>query len=282
MRGDVSARVALVTGAGRGLGRVMTIALLRAGLRVILTSTDRDTLEDTVRASGAPAAHAHILVLDLAESGACETVAAAAEAVWGRVDVLVNNAGLGTTSIRKDLLTHPFKFWEVERSIFERFFLINSSVPYFLAARLAPAMVRRGWGRIVNNTTSLDTMLRFAVYGGSKAALEAHTASMAHDLAGTGVTANVLVPGGGAATRMVEGLGLPMSSFIDPQVMAAPIVWLASDASDDVTGRRFIARDWDPALPAERAAAAAGAPVAWTGFGSRGVHPAQAMSKAPQ
>jgi 3-oxoacyl-[acyl-carrier protein] reductase len=121
-------------------------------------------------------------------------------------------------------------------------------------------------------------MLRFAVYGGSKAALEAHTASMAQDLAGTGVTANVLVPGGGAATRMVEGLGLPMSSFIDPEVMAAPIVWLASEASNGVTGRRFIARSWDPALPPDEAAAVAGAPVAWSGYGTQGVQPPKARN----
>jgi len=258
----------------------MSVALLKAGLRVILTSTDRGSLEDTVHASGVPVDRASILVLDLADTGASDVLAEAAVAVWGRVDVLVNNAGLGTTSIRRDLLTRPFRFWEAERALFDRFFLINSTVPYFLAARLVPQMVERGWGRIVNNTTSLDTMLRFAVYGGSKAALEAHTASMAQDLAGTGVTANVLVPGGGAATRMVEGLGLPMSSFIDPQVMAAPMVWLATDASNGVTGRRFIARDWDPALPADRAAALAGAPVAWTGFGTQGVHPG-ALSRPP-
>ena len=271
------ARVALMTGAGRGLGRVMTLALLRAGVRVILTSTDRESLEDTVRASGAPADQASVCVVDLGEPGACERLASQAVAVWGRVDILVNNAGLGTTSIRKDLLTNPFRFWEAERATFEQFFLINSTAPYFLASRLAPQMMQRGWGRIINNTTSLDTMLRFALYGGSKAALEAHTASMAQDLAGTGVTANVLVPGGGAATRMVEGLGLPMSSFIDPEVMAAPIVWLASDASDGVTGRRFIARNWDPRLPPEQAAAAAGAPVAWSGYGTQGVLPPKAM-----
>jgi len=271
-----AAPVALMTGAGRGLGRVMTLALLRAGVRVILTSTDRASLEETLTASGASAQQARTLVLDLAEPGACERLAGEASTLFGRVDILVNNAGLGTTSIRPDLLRNPFKFWEVEPATFERFFLINSTVPYRLASLLAPAMVARGWGRIVNNTTSLDTMLRFAVYGGSKAALEAHTASMAADLKGTGVTANVLVPGGGAATRMVEGLGLPMSSFIDPEVMGPPIIWLASAASDGVSGRRFIARLWDPALPPQEAAAIAGAPVAWGGYGTQGVHPAQA------
>ena len=270
-------RVALMTGAGRGLGRVMTLALLRHGVRVVLTSTDLQSLQDTIIESGAPPTQARALVGDLSMPKECTRIARDALAIWGRIDILVNNAGLGTTSIRANLLENPFKFWEVDRATFQRFFEVNSTAPYFLAALLAPQMISRGWGRIVNNTTSLDTMLRFAVYGGSKAALEAHTASMARDLDGTGVTANVLVPGGGAATRMVEGLGLPMESFISPEVMAAPIVWLASDASDGVTGRRFIARDWDPKLPPDQAAEISGAPVAWTGFGSKGIHPAKAM-----
>ena len=277
MTGAGSQRVALITGAGRGLGRVMTLALLRQGLRVVLTSTDLQSLHDTISESGAPSTQARALAGDLSVPDECTRIARDALRIWGRIDILVNNAGLGTTSIRADLLKNPFKFWEVDRATFQRFFEVNSTAPYFLAALLAPQMVSRGWGRIVNNTTSLDTMLRFAVYGGSKAALEAHTASMAIDLDGTGVTANVLVPGGGAATRMVEGLGLPMESFISPEVMAAPMVWLASDASDGVTGRRFIARDWDPKLPPERAAEISGAPVAWTGFGSKGIHPAKAM-----
>ncbi len=277
MTGAGSQRVALITGAGRGLGRVMTLALLRQGLRVVLTSTDLQSLQDTISESGAPSTQARALAGDLSVPEECTRIAQDALRIWGRIDILVNNAGLGTTSIRADLLKNPFKFWEVDRATFQRFFEVNSTAPYFLAALLAPQMVSRGWGRIVNNTTSLDTMLRFAVYGGSKAALEAHTASMAIDLDGTGVTANVLVPGGGAATRMVEGLGLPMESFISPEVMAAPMVWLASDASDGVTGRRFIARDWDPKLPPERAAEISGAPVAWTGFGSKGIHPAKAM-----
>jgi len=277
MTGADSQRVALITGAGRGLGKIMTLALLRQGLRVVLTSTDLQSLQDTITESGAPPTQARALAGDLSIPQECTRIAQDALRLWGRIDILVNNAGLGTTSIRANLLENPFRFWEVDRATFERFFEVNSTAPYFLAALLAPQMVSRGWGRIVNNTTSLDTMLRFAVYGGSKAALEAHTASMAIDLDGTGVTANVLVPGGGAATRMVEGLGLPMESFISPEVMAAPMVWLASDASDGVTGRRFIARDWDPALPPDQAAEISGAPVAWTGFGSRGIHPAKAM-----
>jgi NAD(P)-dependent dehydrogenase (short-subunit alcohol dehydrogenase family) len=265
-------RVVLLTGAGRGLGRVMTLALLNAGARVVLSATERKSLDETIEESGA-GTRAVAITADLSSASECERLVEAAMTSFGQVDILVNNAGLGADSIRADLLRNPFRFWEVEPGVFDRFFQINSTAPYRLAALLAPAMVARGWGRIINNTTSLDTMLRVPVYGGSKAALEAHTAIMANDLLGTGVTANVLVPGGAAISRMTAGLGVPPEMLIPASVMAAPIVWLASDASDGVTGRRFIARNWNAALPPGEAAEQAGAPVAWTGYGVQGVQP---------
>jgi len=107
-------------------------------------------------------------------------------------------------------------------------------------------------------------MLSFAGYGGSKAAIEAETACLASALAGTGVTANVLLPGGPTATRMTRNFPGPASRMLQPEIMVGPVLYLASDASSGVTGRRFVAKDWNPALPAEEAAGAAGAPVAWT------------------
>jgi 3-oxoacyl-[acyl-carrier protein] reductase len=101
-------------------------------------------------------------------------------------------------------------------------------------------------------------------YGPSKAGLEAASASWAKDLEGTGVTVNVLVPGGAANTRMVPPEAMPdRARLVQPAVMVAPIQWLMSRHSDGVTGRRFIGKDWDPALDPATAAAAAGAPAAW-------------------
>jgi NAD(P)-dependent dehydrogenase (short-subunit alcohol dehydrogenase family) len=120
-----------------------------------------------------------------------------------------NNAGMSVSALRTDALSRPYRFWEANRAIMEQFFAVNVIAGMVLAVKLAPAMMRRGWGRIVSNTTSLDTMLKQTLYGGTKAALEAETAVMARDLAGSGVTANVLVPGGGTGTRMTDQLGLP-------------------------------------------------------------------------
>lgn len=266
-------KTVLVTGAGSGLGKVMATALLAQGHRVILSSTNAVTLAKAIDESCAQRGQAVAIVSDLANDGACESLIEQARNAFGHIDVLVNNAGLGSDSIRDDYLHNPFRFWEVDPAIFERFFQVNSTAPYRLASLLAPAMIKNGWGRIVNVTTSLDTMLKVPVYGGSKAAIEAHTAVMANDLEGTGVTANVLVPGGAAVSRMTATLGLPTEQLIPAEVMSPPVAWLCSHASDGFSARRIIARQWDPALPPEQAAQASSYPVAWTGFGVQRQNP---------
>jgi NAD(P)-dependent dehydrogenase (short-subunit alcohol dehydrogenase family) len=140
-------------------------------------------------------------------------------------------------------------------------------------------MMRQGWGRIVNVTTSLGTMLNAGspTYGPSKAALEAPSAIMAKDLDGTGVTVNVLVPGGITNTPMASESGLDRAKMIQPEVMAPPLVWLVSDAAGKVTGRRFLGVHWDPTLPPEEAAEKAGALVAWTSIATMPITPSRSL-----
>jgi NAD(P)-dependent dehydrogenase (short-subunit alcohol dehydrogenase family) len=271
-------RVALITGGGRGLGREMALALLAAGHRVVLSSTDSASLAAVAEESGA-ADRVATVVADLARAGEAERLADAATRPFGRIDVLINNAGVGTSDIRSDALERPYRFWESDRAVIERFFAINSISSLILAIRLVPKMIERGWGRIVSNTTSLDTMLRFSLYGGSKAALEAETAVMSKDLEGSGVTANVLIPGGGTGSRMTDRMGIPRSVLHPPEIMRAPIVFLASDASNGFSGRRVIAIRWRAELLPAQAAQEASDPIAWTGFGAAGVQPAVAREK---
>ena len=138
-------------------------------------------------------------------------------------------------------------------------------------------MMRQGWGRIVNVTTSLGTMLNAGspTYGPSKAALEALSAIMAKDLDGTGVTVNVLVPGGVTNTPMMSKAGFDRAKMIQPEVMVSPLLWLVSDAAAKVTGRRFLGVHWDAALPPEQAAEKAGAPVAWTSIATMPITPSR-------
>jgi NAD(P)-dependent dehydrogenase (short-subunit alcohol dehydrogenase family) len=132
------------------------------------------------------------------------------------------------------------------------------------------------WGRIINVTTSLDTMWRSLMqpYGGSKAANEALLTALSQELEGTGVTANVLVPGGAADTRLVSRAIVPdRATLIRPEVMVPPLLWLCSNASDGVNGQRFIGMRWDKNLPSAEAANNAGAPMAWQQLGRQAIEP---------
>ena len=111
-------------------------------------------------------------------------------------------------------------------------------------------------------------------YGPSKAALEALSAIMAKDLDDTGVTVNVLVPGGVTNTPMIaDEAGFDRTTLIQPDVMVPPLLWLVSDAAAQTTGRRFLGVQWDAALPPEQAAERAGAPVAWTSIATMPITP---------
>ncbi len=269
-------RVAIVTGAAGGIGRAMTRALLGAGIRV--AGVDRDPLAALTASARDEELQDDLLTIqtDLANESAATEIADATRARFGRIDILVNNAGIGPGAIRPDSWQRPLKFWEIAPDQWRRFVAVHTTAPLALTNAVVPEMMHQGWGRIVNVTTSLGTMLAAGspTYGPSKAALEALSAIMAKDLDGTGVTVNVLVPGGITNTPMISDVaGFDRAGMIQPQVMAPPLVWLVSDAAGRVTGRRFLAVHWDPALPPEQAAEKAGAPVAWTSIATMPITP---------
>ena len=271
-------KAVLMTGAGRGMGREMSLALAEAGARVAMIDIDEDVLRAAARdveAAGGQGCALPIVCDVTSADKAAETVDSVLSR-FGRLDMLVNDAVVGPERIGDHFFHQPPKFWELEDALWRQMLDVNIFGPQLMARNAAPAMLEAGRGRIVNVTTSLNTMYRHGAgaYGPSKAALEAHTRIMAHDLDGTGVTANVLIPGGPVNTRMIpRASGVDRAELIQPTVMRAPIVWLCSDDSDGVNGMRFIALRWDPALPREARIEAAGAPVAWPQLGSQSVQP---------
>jgi NAD(P)-dependent dehydrogenase (short-subunit alcohol dehydrogenase family) len=272
-------RVAVVTGAAGGIGRAMVRGLLAADMRVAGVDRDRDPLEALAANAREQGKADDLLTIqtDLTNDSAVEEITKATRDRFGRIDVLVNNAGIGPGAIRPDSWRRPLKFWEITPDQWRRFVAVHTTAPLALTNAVVPEMMREGWGRIVNVTTSLGTMLNAGspTYGPSKAALEALSAIMAKDLDGTGVTVNVLVPGGITNTPMVSESGLDRSKMIQPEVMVSPLLWLVSDAAANVTGRRFLGVHWDPELPPEQAAAKAGAPVAWTSIATMPITPSR-------
>ena len=265
---SLSQVAAIVTGAAGGLGTAMIRALVEGGARVLAVDIDEAAL--AALAAPLPEGSLALHAADIRDARACAAIVARAVDAFGAVHALVNNAGIGQSSIRANYYIDRVRFWEVTDERWRTIMDTNAMAPFLLAKAILPHLVEAGWGRIVNVTTSLDTMTRpgWTPYGPSKAALEACTAIWAGDLDGTGVTVNVLVPGGPANTAMVPPDSAPdRAAMIQPSAMAAPIRWLLDPASDGVTGRRFLGVRWDPSLPPEAAAEAASAPAAWSGLG---------------
>ena len=272
MPNDRESRVALVTGGLRGLGKAMALGLAREGHPVVAVGhIETDVAEIRAEAEKLQlTGHFHPLVADLREAAECDRVVAEARARFGHLDILVNNAGLTFTYIDPPRFRRPTMqhFWEVSDEIIENVMLTNVLAADRLSRRVAPAMVEAGWGRIVNVTTKLDTMNRAGThpYGASKAALEMATEVWAKEVAGLGLTINIVNPGAGANTpgmaeeaRAASREGR-MARLVEPEEMVAPLLYVVSREADAVNGMRFDANAWDPTLPPSEAARKAGRP----------------------
>ena len=279
MAGILDGKVAIVTGAGRGLGRAMTLGLLDAGACVAGAELDLPAIDETQGAVDQRGAEDRFLaiVTDITRDDSAPKIVNVAAERFGRVDILVNNAGINVRLFRRHDAKDTAKFWEVTAEQFRRIIDVNVVAPFLMTRAAVIPMLKQRWGRIINVTTSLDMMWRAEMqpYGGSKAANEAHLLAMAIDLEGSGVTANVLVPGGPANTRMVPpGVAPDRAKLIAPEVMVKPLIWLCSNGADAVTGQRFIAARWDDTLAPAEAAKIAGAPAAWQQLGRQAIMPA--------
>lgn len=267
---DLEGKVVIVTGGGRGLGRVMTLALTGAGADVVSAGhipEDIEPINSEVRKQGRGSVHA--MLADVRDPADCKRVVQAALDRFRGLHGLVNNAGVGMTLVSPIFTSNPPKFWTVKPDVWRIIMDTNANGPFNMAQAAAPHMIEQAWGRIVNVTTGIETMQRrgYSPYGPSKAALEAATSAWSADLEGTGVTVNVLMPGGPTDTDILPGRkGDPNRdgtgrTILSPDVMKAPILWLMSNASDGVTARRFSGKDWDPALPHHEAAQKASRPA---------------------
>jgi len=263
MAQDTGRRIAMITGAAGGIGRAMTEVLLGAGYGI--AAVDRDVQGLARLAAEHPGIEPIIANLESTEG--CASAFDAAIARFGRVDAVVNNAGIGVSALRPDAETRLPAIEELDAATWDRFFAINVRAPMLLTRAALPGMRKRGWGRIVNNTTSFRTMLRVLPYGATKAALESASAVWAAELAGSGITVNVLIPGGPTDTPFIgDESGWDRSAMLRPAIMGPPLAWLLSDAAGAYTGQRIIAARWDAARPE-----AGGRAIGWPELGADAV-----------
>lgn len=240
---SVSTLKVLVTGGTSGLGLAMASALAAAGAMVALTG--RSAVRAVAAAAELPRAVG--VEMDVRDES---SVARAVDQAWSRlggIDMLVNNAGIGMRTVNPRFMTHPQGFWEVPAGGF-RALIETNLTGYFLVAReVTPRMLAAGRGRIVNISVNQSTMHRagFVPYGPSRAGSEALSRIMAADLRDTGVTVNMLLPGGATATGMLPDAVPQGRELLDPAVMGPPIVWLASDEAAGVHDERIVAVEFE-------------------------------------
>ncbi len=261
------APVALITGASNGIGKSMALGLLAKGMRIAAVDRDAQSLLALKHLANQSeqAERLDVFTEDLTRFDAVSLVDRIQEKLGG-VNILINNAGLGQGQIRSDYHRHPPKFYEVSPQQWLNAIAVNANAVFLLSQVVAKHMLGDGWGRIINVTTSLGTMLRegYCPYGPTKAAAEGLSAVMASDLSGTGVTVNVLVPGGIVNTPMIPGEApFLREELIQPEAMLPPLYWLCSREANEVTGLRFLANQWDDRLLGAAAAKRAGAPIGW-------------------
>lgn len=268
--GGYSGLVAIVTGGGRGLGRAATLGFANAGASVIATaSRERQEIEAVAREAEQSCGDQRVLpvLADVTRADECGALVETALKRFGRVDVLINNAGRGMKYVSQSFLSEPTRFWEVDPETWRMVIDTNVNGPFLMARSVAPVMLKAGWGRIINISMNRETMRRpgFSPYGPSKAALESETIIWSQDLAGTGVTVNALLPGGATLTGMIPK-GVPESAraaLLDPAIIVPPLLWLASRDADGVSGQRFVATRWREDLPPREAAAIATEAAGW-------------------
>ena len=240
---DLSGQVALVTGTSRGLGQYFARALARAGADLILTSRRRETLAEFEAEIGAMGRRAVAVELDVRDEDSIRRMAAEAEAAFGQVHILVNNAGC---NVRKPALDVTWEDWNL---VVET----NLRGSFFVAQAMARGMIARGYGRIINvgSVTSVFGYAGLAPYGASRGGIRQLTMSLADDWGPHGVTVNCLAPGWFKTQQnqvlyedqeWVEYLKerIPVRRPGAPNDLDGVVVFLASEASRYVTGQTLL------------------------------------------
>lgn len=251
-------RVAIVTGAARGIGRTIAHALARAGADVLYADIDGGATGLATRDIAGQRGCGRVLgvTCDITRRDDCERTVEEAIRLFGHLDILVNNAGKGPVHLENAPGTKSLKFWEADPDAWRDVITTNVVGTFFMSHHAAPHLVASGArGRIVNVTTSLATMQRKtnSPYGVSKVAIEAETLIWSKDLEGTGVTVNTVLPGGATDTDFVSAptrheMRATGRTILQPDIIVPPVLWLASSHSDGVTGQRFVGRNWDESL----------------------------------
>ena len=247
--GELQDRVAVVTGAGRGIGRVIAETLAREGAHVVLAARSVDLLEQTREIVESHGRTGLVVPTDLVDRDQVATLARAALDHFGAVDVLVNNSGVGGPSA---------PLWEVDPGEWEATLAVNVTGTFLACRAFLPAMIERGAGNVVvvGSFSGKRPLLNRTAYTTSKMALVGMVRTLAVEAGGHGVRVNLVSPGAVQGERIewvigrlqqAQGISYeqaratlvsdsPFKRLVQPEEVAQAVVFLASDRSSPVTG----------------------------------------------
>jgi 2-deoxy-D-gluconate 3-dehydrogenase len=236
---DLTGRVAVVTGASRGIGRSVALALAEAGADVAVAARSAADLEDTAAAVRKTGRRALAVVTDVARAGDVEQLVTRTVGELGRLDVLVNNSGIG----------EPHRALDTTEDIWDRHLDINAKGTFLCCQAAARHMLAQGSGKIINVTSifALKGVPNYAAYTASKAAVVGLTKALAVEWARGGLQVNAVAPGYLATDINAEARAdpdrrarlvrsVPARRIAEPEEIGPLIVYLASPASDYMTG----------------------------------------------
>lgn len=245
----MSHRITLVTGAGRGIGRAIAKALAAEGYRVAITARSRTELETLAADISATGGQVFAVASDLADRSAPARLDEQVRRHWGPIEVLVNNAGIGSSQSPRPLIDFDDNFWDLT-------FAVNVTAPYLLTKLLLPAMIEARWGRIINiaSVNAKIPSYHGAAYTASKHAVVGLTKATAREIADLGITANAICPGVtrslmndkrleydarrlGKPVAQLEAEATPLGRRLEPEEVAALAVFLASDNARAINGQ---------------------------------------------
>ena len=242
-------KVALVTGAGRGIGRAIALAFAREGADVAVTARTAAEIEQVATEVTALGRSAVALEVDVSERSAAVALNERVARHFPAVDILVNNAGIGSNASPHRLVDYDDDFWDLSLAV-------NLTAPYLLTKALLPGMIERGWGRVINmaSVAGKRGLIAAGAYTATKHALIGLTRTAALETAGTGVTVNAICPGATRTVMMLRRLKVdaelrgepvdtveaninPMGRMLEPDEIAELAVYLASDDARGMTGQ---------------------------------------------
>ena len=240
---------ALITGASKGIGRAIALAFANEGADLAVTGRNEGELRSLAEAAEALGVKCVVIAADLAERGSAATVYEQAKAGLGPIQILVNNAGVGSSANPKPVLNYDDDFWEM-------MMYVNLTVPYLLSKAVLPDMLAARYGRIINvaSINGKIAALHGAAYSASKHGLLGLTRTLAMETVKDGITVNAICPGPvhtlindlrlqydaqrlGKSFAEVETSVTPMGRRLEPDEISPLAVYLASKDSAPMTGQ---------------------------------------------